>query len=122
MSILDTNVVIYLQNNQLKNALPQDNYAISIITEIELLSFSGLSSNQENWLHQFLVAVQIFPLNNAVKNATIKLRRNHKLKIPDAIIVATALIQETCLFTADKQILQIPKLKTNMVEIVVSSC
>ncbi len=117
MKILDTNIVIYLQKGLLNQKLPEDNYAISIITEIELLSFSGLLPTQEKWLQRFIASVTVFPLDQTIKDSTIKLRKTHKLKIPDAIIVATALIHKSCLLTADKQLLTLPKLKVETVEL-----
>ena len=52
--ILDTNTVIYLQNGQLIEPLEPEEYGISIITEIELLSFSELLKEQETWLKNFI--------------------------------------------------------------------
>ena len=42
--LLDTNAVIYLLSGRLVLPLPDGQYSVSIITEIELLSFSGISA------------------------------------------------------------------------------
>ncbi len=96
MIILDTNIVIYFQNDQLKQPLPQEEIGISVITEIELFSFSGLSKSQKNWLHRFLERVSIIPLDRRIKDKTIEIRRSFHLKIPDAMITATAVVTKNC--------------------------
>ncbi|MBF0628667.1 MAG: PIN domain-containing protein [Magnetococcales bacterium] len=78
--------------------------AISLITEIELRGFSGLSSEQENWLGQFLADIHIIGIDYDIKEMAIQLRRRHRLKIPDAIIAATAMIAQATLLTNDAQL------------------
>lgn len=107
MVILDTNAVIYLLNNQLASLLTEDEYSISVITEIELLSFPRLSDKQEKILKKFFSDILIHPLDEYVKNETIALKRTRKLKTPDAIICATALVNNATLLTNDKQLLNI---------------
>ena len=71
--------------------LPVGHYFLSVITEIELLSFAGLNHDQEEVLHAFLDDVTVVTVDDEIKNTAIRLRRRHRLKVPDAIIVATAL-------------------------------
>ncbi len=40
-----------------------------------------------------------------MKDATIELRRKHKLRVPDAIVVATAQILDAVLYTNDSRLL-----------------
>ncbi len=89
--VLDTNAVIYLQKGSLAEPLPVGRYYLSVITEIELLSFPGLSRDQEQALHAFLDDVTVVTVGDEIKNRAIRLRRRYRLKVPDAIIVATAL-------------------------------
>ena len=53
--MLDTNAVIYLVNGRLAFPLPDGQYRVSIVTEIELLSFSDLSAAPKNLLSVPLV-------------------------------------------------------------------
>jgi len=46
--VLDTNVVIYAEKGVLAEPLPLGQYFLSIITEIELLSFPDLTTEQED--------------------------------------------------------------------------
>ena len=109
--LLDTNVVIYLQKGLLAAPLPPGRFALSIITEIELRSFSGLTEAQEEALKALLDSLSIIPLDDPVKQETIRLRRQCRIKTPDAIIAATALTQGAVLLTNDDRLQKIPGLK-----------
>ncbi len=117
MLVLDTNAVIYLQNDQLATPLAEDEYCISIMTEIELLSFSRLSRDHEALLNSFLKDIFIFPLDERVKNETIALRRLHKIKTPDAIICATAIVNNATLLTNDRQLLNLSAVKSKALDL-----
>ncbi|XOF35111.1 MAG: type II toxin-antitoxin system VapC family toxin [Candidatus Electrothrix sp. YB6] len=117
MLILDTNAVIYLHNNQLAAPLAEDEYCISIITEIELLSFPGLSGEHEELLKRFFHDILIHPLDENVKQETIALKRKRKLKTPDAIICATALVNNATLLTNDRQLLNIEELNAQPLQL-----
>ncbi len=102
--ILDTNAVIYLQKGLLDQPLPPGNMAISVISEIELRGFPGLTADQETWLLRFLNNIQIIDLRSDIKNEAIRLRRHYRIKIPDAIIAATAIMQSAILLTNDEHL------------------
>ena len=90
--LLDTNIIIYAINQEL--ILPAANYSISVITEMELLSFPGLSSIEAAQLRDSLEHMTTFPLDERVKQRAIEIRSNTSLKLPDSIISATALVHE----------------------------
>ncbi len=117
MTILDTNAVIHLLNNRLATPLGEDEYGISIITEIELLSFPKLSEKDESLFKNFFSKIKIHPLDNNVKNETIALKKIRKLKTPDAIICATALVNQAILLTNDKQLLHIAGLDSRPLQL-----
>jgi predicted nucleic acid-binding protein len=107
--ILDTNVVLYFLAGRLREPLPQANIYISVITEIELLSYPLLSVESESEINDFLADVTIVDLSKHIKQTTINLRRQHRLKLPDAIIVATAHYLNAKLLTNDIKLLNIPE-------------
>lgn len=102
--LLDTNVVIYLQNGVLQDDLPIADYGISVITEIELRAYSGLTVQEKRWLELFVNDVQVVKLSDAIKEKTIELRQQYRLKLPDAIVCATAIIENAILLSNDKQL------------------
>jgi len=105
--LLDTNIVIYLQKGVLQESLPIAHYAISIITEIELRIYPALTLQQRHWLELFIDDVQVVGLTHAVKEKTIALRQQYRLKLPDAVVCATALAEQAVLLTNDKGLLRI---------------
>ena len=110
-AILDTNVVIYLQKGWLEDPLPPGEYLISVVTEIELLSFSGLDVEQRSWLQRLIDDLEVVEIDMAVKQCAIALRRDHHLKLPDALIAATALTRAAVLLTNDAQLANLPGLR-----------
>lgn len=99
--VLDTNVVLYHLGNRLAENLPDGPLCISIITEMELLSFPGLSEKEEEEIQRLLKGINIIELSKPIKNEAIQLRKTFKLKLPDAIIIATAKNLSAPLITND---------------------
>ncbi len=100
--LLDTNAIIYLVNGRLASPLPDGKYSISVITEIELLSFPGLPEEEEQRIRDLLLVLDRVQLSDTVRDLTIRLRRKNRLKLPDAIIAASALAQQAILLTNDQ--------------------
>jgi predicted nucleic acid-binding protein len=100
--LLDTNAVIYLVSGRLAFPLPEGKYSISIITEIELLSFSGLSAEEEKKIHSLLLVLDRVQITDNIRDQAIRLRRKNRLKLPDAVIAASAMILPATLLTNDQ--------------------
>jgi predicted nucleic acid-binding protein len=116
-AVLDTNAVIYLQKGWLEVSLPPGEYLISVITEIELLSFAGLNNEQRSWLQRLIDDLDVVEIDWAVKQCTIALRRDHRLKLPDALIAATAITRDAVLLTNDAQLAAVPELRCQMLKL-----
>ena len=71
---------------------------ISVISQIEVLRFNDTPEN-EAVLKEFINMSKIHPLSSIVAEHTIKLCKQNKIKLPDAIIAATALIEGLTLVT-----------------------
>lgn len=92
--LLDTNTVLDYMGNKLsgnaQTALAQiidDEINLSVINKIELLGFSMVEQD----LIDFVGFSNIYPLEDAVVEKTIEIRRLFKTKLPDAVIAATAI-------------------------------
>ena len=111
---VDTNILIYLLSgdNTLISILNQKQIYISFITEIELLSFADLTVKERNKIVAMLKNFIVMDLNESIKETTIRYRKDFKLKIPDAIIAATANYLNLPLLTADLAFKSIPELTT----------
>lgn len=68
---------------------------ISIINKIELLGFSIVTPK----IVEFTESTNSINLTEDVANQTINLRKKRKIKLPDAIIAATALVYNLTLIS-----------------------
>ena len=75
---------------------------ISVITQNELLSWKT-DSAKEQQIKNFIADSIIFNLTTNVITLCINIRRNKKIKTPDAIIAATALALDYTLVTNNEQ-------------------
>ena len=103
--LLDTNAIIYFLNGKflLNN---EYNIFISIISEIELLCYPKITSEEENIIKDFLNNINIINLDKYIKHETIAIKREISIKLPDAIILATAKVNNLILLTQDEGILK----------------
>ena len=85
---------------------------ISVITEIEALSWVHPNKAKEAVVKAFIEDVNILPLSSDVVAQCVKIRRSRKIKTPDAIIAATAVTYKLTLITSDSDFDNIPGLKT----------
>jgi predicted nucleic acid-binding protein len=85
--------------------------------EIELLSFATLSQTDEQLIRSHLDLLYRLPLEQEVSEKTIWLRRQHRLKIPDAIVAASAWAINAVLLTNDKQLLAVDTIKTRALRV-----
>lgn len=84
---------------------------ISVITRIELLSWKSIIAKDEVIINEFILESTVFSLEEPVIKRTISLRKTNKIKLPDAIIAATALERNMQLLTHNiKDFINIPGL------------
>lgn len=101
--LADTNCFIYLLDaHPLFSSFLQDTWAFSYITEIELLSKSSLSTDQENIIKSVLSTCVKINHAQLISDLAIDIRKKYKVKLPDAIIAATAQSLNIPLLTTDK--------------------
>ena len=95
--VIDTNILIYhlagVLTDQaeatLAGALESGSY-ISIITRIELLGWRKHSPESLKAAEALLKSVSEIPLHEDIIDLCISFRQNYPIKLPDAIIAATA--------------------------------
>ena len=99
----DTNFAIYyLDGLACVEPYATAGLAISVVTQLEVLSKPGMAGAEEKAAEAFLQTCQLIELTDNVKQVVIALRRQHQVKLPDAIVAATALWLGVPLLTADK--------------------
>ena len=97
-AILDSNTAIYLLNGTLNPTsskaiadIADQPFVLSVIGRIELLGWEAPDEEEALKVVRFVEAAIVLPLNEPVIKRTIAVRRQYKIKLPDAIIAATAL-------------------------------
>lgn len=107
--VIDTNIIIgILAGNMpsIKISRIDPLVVVSVITEIELLSFTRLTRTEESEIRLFLSACHVVYINPEIKDHAITLRKKSSLRTPDAIIAATAQYQKAQLVTDDEVLLK----------------
>lgn len=111
--LIDTNVIIgLLKNTPAALKLVQDNNlrprlaAVSQITKIELLGFHRITPEEEHEVLMFLKRVTVLPIDTSVEKQAIALRQLRKIKLPDAIVLASAIAKDLQIITMDKALLK----------------
>jgi predicted nucleic acid-binding protein len=106
--LLDSNVVInYLSKRFADNdmlfldIIINSGPNISIITKIEILSFDSVPANSKI-LRSFINDSNVMNLTDVIVEKCITLRKVKKIKLPDAIIAATANVMNMTLLSCDK--------------------
>jgi len=86
----------------------------SVIVRMELLSKRNIADYEERDILEFLDDLIIVPLDEAIEEKAINIRRTTKLKLPDCIIVATSIVLDAILLTDDGELLNLslPGLQT----------
>lgn len=110
--LLDTNTVLYVLAGDLTLAkfLQNKSLYLSIISELELLSFKKLSKIEASNIRAFLDEMMIINITDEIKKETIALRKTSNLKLPDCIIAATAITLNIPMISSDKQLKSINEL------------
>jgi predicted nucleic acid-binding protein len=112
--LLDTNFILgILKSNPLVLAeltsrrLLSGECSYSAISRMELLGFQCITREEESLIVQKLEHLTYLPLTRDIEDRVIELRQLRKIKLPDAIIAATALCSGIELLTLDQHLLAV---------------
>ena len=106
MYLLDSDVVVHYLSNSLPtqsieflNQFIDEDCYVSVITSMETLGFNFKSISDKNITEIFIENAIVFDLNPEVVQKTIAIRKSRKIDLPDAIITATAIVNNFTLIT-----------------------
>lgn len=101
--VADTNILLYILEGR-KEIEPYLDYrcAVSVITEIELLGWYNITKEEEIKIWTLLKGCVLIELSDQIRKRAISIRQLNKIKMADAIILATAQELGLPLLTADK--------------------
>jgi predicted nucleic acid-binding protein len=100
--LLDSNIIIYLVKEQL---LPSsfiqtnDQVFVSDVSYMETLGYPFSSSSEKQQTELLLSVFNRVSIEEQIVQQVISMKQSHKIKLPDAIIAATALIHRCILIT-----------------------
>lgn len=100
--LVDTNFLIFVSDeSDIVQPFLDYTIGISYITEMELLGVFSISKNQKAAMKKILNQCYIFDCSSEIKELAIQLKQKYKIKLPDAIIAATAIVKQLPFVTAD---------------------
>jgi predicted nucleic acid-binding protein len=116
--VSDTNPLIYLLNGSDKAAeyLNGKQIWISAISELELFGKKGLTKYEKQEIELLIESCFVAELSSGIKNIVKELLQTVNIKLPDAIVAATALYLDLPLLTFDIDFIRVPDLKLFILE------
>jgi len=116
--LLDTNVLIgFLGGREWATEFLRDpviaesRIMISVVTRMELLGFPGMTDEEESKIREVLDRLPAVSIDEQTEDMAISIRRRTGVRLPDALIAATAITREAVLVTADADFERIPELE-----------
>lgn len=108
--LLDTNILIYhwkgeIPISEIENieAIFKRSFIISVITKVELLGWRKHTAEGLIKAKKFLKRAKVIPVDNELADLTIELMRNNNIKLADALIAATASLNNLVLITRNEE-------------------
>jgi len=101
-ALLDSNVFIYISQKQLdfeKLLAHYDNFYTSVISKMEVLGYNFDSQQEKEIVENLFKEIEILNLDEDIVNNVIETRKKRKIKLPDAIVYATASTNDIDLIT-----------------------
>lgn len=100
--LLDSNIIIYLSKGELDIDEVFDDkkrYFISVITYMEFLGFHFKDLKEKEFIQRILALFKVVYIDKGIVDKVVEIRQHKKIKLPDAIIAATALMKKCDLMT-----------------------
>jgi len=107
--LLDTNIILGLMKGNVDavtklKKLNLNNCSFSSVTRMELLGFPDITEDEIKIISTLLNQMTQLTISRAIEDKTIHLKQQHRIKLPDAIILATAITNQIELLTLDKKL------------------
>lgn len=103
--LIDTNILIYHTNGSevaldfLTKLTDERSLNISILTKVEFLGWDKHTPEGYEKCKKLIESANVYPLDEEVANKAIELKRKVNIKLADAVIGATALVNDLKLAT-----------------------
>ncbi len=100
--ILDSNIIIYStkpEYNFLREFIAENSPSVSAVSYVEVLGYHRLTVEEKELLEQFFSSTRILPISKKAITKAVGLRQTKKMTLGDALIAATALVNNAVLVT-----------------------
>lgn len=74
------------------------------------MGFNGINAEDEKIIKEFISQCKVININEKIKDETIRLRKKYHTKIPDCLIIATALYLDLPLISSDSDFKKVEEL------------
>jgi predicted nucleic acid-binding protein len=105
--LLDTNVLVYHVAGEpaatkfLEETIARRSFCLSILSVIEFLGWHGHTDEEFAECKGLIELATILPVSKEVADKAIELRRSKRIKLADAVIASTALVNNLKLATGN---------------------
>ena len=105
-SVLDSNSIIFASKQTIDTAellSRYDEFYVSIVTYMEVYGYEFANADEKDLIDELFANLEIVEVNKAIADQAIIYRKNKikKIKLPDAIILATAKFLDADLLSDD---------------------
>lgn len=100
--LLDSNIAIYLSKQTLSVrdfAESGDTLFVSLVTYMEVTGYTFTDQEEELFINTLFITLQRLPVTQTIADRVVAYRKRRKVKLPDAIILATAYEYDCSLVT-----------------------
>jgi predicted nucleic acid-binding protein len=108
--LIDTNILVYYYEGlipantvQEVDEILRQSFNVSIISKIEFLGWSKYDEEQYQKAVLFIEGAVVISLSEEIVSSTIRIRREKSIKLPDAVIAATCLVNDFTLVTRNQK-------------------
>jgi hypothetical protein len=104
-AVFDTNILVDYLNGMDRAVEELQHYSHRLISQITWMEVmvGCRTAEEEKTVRGFLETFDVVPLEAKVAESAVMLRRSNRLKLPDAVILATAECQQALLVTRDSK-------------------
>jgi toxin FitB len=103
--LIDTNILVYHTagseaiSNFIRDMIARQAFNVSVLTKIEFLGWDKHSPEGFQKCRQLIELANVYLIDDDTAEKTIELKRRAKIKLADAVIAATALVNSFNLVT-----------------------
>jgi len=100
-ALFDSNIIIYLSKKEFPYSYIDqfDEHYISVISYMEILGHRFRDKSEEKFIQELLELFKTLYIDREIADKVIEIRKNGRIKLPDAIIAATAISNKLFLIT-----------------------